>query len=93
MTESPLSAGSDAMAAPLSSERYRVRIRVRRRRPRQGSRWYSRRWSRSRRRVLRTAFICAGILLVMGSGVYYSLAFMGSRPSNPRSVVAPPAGR
>jgi hypothetical protein len=85
MTHSPFSAGSDAVAAPLASGR-RERIRVRRRRARSGSRWRSK-WPRSRRRVLWTAFICAGVLALMGTGLYFSLSFLSSPPANPRSVL------
>jgi hypothetical protein len=88
MTDSPSSAGTDVLSAPLADGRRRVRVavRVRRRRARQGSRGHSK-WTRSRRRALRTALVAAGLLLVMGTGLYLSLSLMGSPPANPRAVV------
>jgi hypothetical protein len=88
MNETPSTGGSDAVAAPLAVGMRRVRVRVRRRRARPGGRGHSR-WIRSRRRALRTAFLCAGLLLLMGTGVYLSLSLLGAPPSNPRSVVNP----
>lgn len=85
MSDSP-SGGSEAVADLLPADRHRVRIRIRRRRAREGSRWRSR-WPRSRRRALRNGLICAGVLVLMGTGLYYSLAFLGSPPTNPRAVV------
>jgi hypothetical protein len=85
MPKSPSNGGSDAVAAPLGTGRQRVLVRVRRRRVREGSRWHSK-WPRSRRRALRTAFACAGVLLLMGTGLYFSLSLLGAPPTNPRAV-------
>jgi hypothetical protein len=85
MANDPSSGGSDAVAAPLEGGMHRVRVRVRRRRARDGHRWRSQ-WTRSRRRNLRTLVLCAGALLVMGTGLYLSLSFMGAGPSGPRPV-------
>jgi hypothetical protein len=86
MTDTPSSGGSDVVAVPLGGGMRRVRVRVRRRRARPGSGGHSK-WGRSRRRAVRTAFICAGVLLLMGTGVYLSVSLMGAPPVNPRSVV------
>jgi hypothetical protein len=50
------------------------RQRVRRRLPH--SRSKSREWTarRSRRRILRTAVVCAGVLLLMAFGLYFGLS-------------------
>jgi hypothetical protein len=87
MANSPPTGGSDAVAAPLEGGMRRVRVRVRRRRARDGQRWRSS-WTRSRRRNLRTVFVCAGALLLMGTALYFSLSSLGSGPSS-----QPPAVR
>jgi hypothetical protein len=90
MTNSPSSAGSDTVVAPLAAGLRRERVRVRRRRARQGHA-ASEKWSpRSRRRTLQTVFVCAGALLLMGAALYFSLSHQGAEPQG--SVRGVPVG-
>ncbi|HEY6477503.1 MAG TPA: hypothetical protein VI456_13060 [Polyangia bacterium] len=87
MTNGPSSAGTDMVAAPLVAEPRRERVKVRRRRARQGHRPNERWTARTRRRAVQTVVLCAGALLLMAAGLYFSLAHASAGPGATRSVV------
>jgi hypothetical protein len=64
------------MDSPFVPDLQRERISVRRRRARQGDHRRSAKWvaTRSRRRVVQTFALCAGVLLLMAVGLYFGLA-------------------
>jgi hypothetical protein len=74
-------AGSSQEAPIAVPETHREKIVVRRRRS--GRRHRTGRWTakQSRRRVIRAALVCAGVLLLMAAGLYLGLARQDVAPA------------
>ena len=74
MTQGAPDVDSPQDVSVIVPEIRRERVVVRRRRPK--SRSKSREWTarRSRRKVIRTAVVCAGVLLLMAFGLYFGLS-------------------
>jgi hypothetical protein len=87
MTNGPSIAGSDVGTAPLETQFRRERVTVRRRRARQGRRPRGAWTTRSRRRAVQMAALCAGALLLMMAALYFSLAHENAGPGAARGGV------
>ncbi len=78
--------GADAVTETLGSPAIgRERVSVRRRRARGSARGsaHAGKWTgRAKSRWLRTAVLCAGVLLLMVLGLYFSLARQETAPSD-----------
>lgn len=59
-------------------------VRRRRSRPRSVGRWVV---ARSRKRIIRTAVLCTGVLLLMAVGLYFGLSRQESAPSEGARIV------
>lgn len=81
MTDSPFPGAGNAVAAPLTIDRVRVKVRRRRARRGQQPQWTA----RARRRAVQMGFVCAGTLLLLAAALYFGLSYLGAGPGSPQA--------